>query len=177
MSAAEYCLADEPLAHHWGIGEGVYCHATSPIRRYADLMNQRILKQLIRGNKDIMVTVLCSELNKAAKVAKGYERDRQFLKCLLGTGERTFGGRILDLEAQEDGKCVIRIWVDAWGRTVKTRMRLLGLCEGGIARVCSADETDTFELREGQEIEFDCAMNLAGRRWKDRLVIQIKNTK
>ena len=179
MSAAEYCLADEPEAHHWGIGEGVYCHATSPIRRYADLMNQRILKQLIRGNKEVMVTVLCSELNKSAKVAKSYERDRQFLKCLLGTGERTFGGRILDLEAQEDGKCVIRIWVDAWGRTVKTRMRLVEPIGDGVAvaRVCSADESVEFELREGQEIEFDCAMNLAGRRWKDRLVIQIKSNK
>jgi exoribonuclease R len=174
MSAAEYCLADTEDVHHWGIDTGVYCHATSPIRRYADLMNQRILKQLIRNNKDVMVTVLCSELNKAAKVAKGYERDRQFLKCLLGDGERTFRGRVLDLESQEDGKCVIRIWVGLWGRTVKTRMRFIGMCEGGM-RVCSADESDEFELREGQEVTFECAMNLAGRRWKDRLVIQIKS--
>ena len=176
MSAAEYCLADASDVHHWGIAEGVYCHATSPIRRYADLMNQRILKQLIRGNKEVMVTVFCSELNESAKVAKGYERDRQFLKCLLGDGERTFGGRILDLEPQEDGKVVVRIWISAWGRTVKTRMRLVEpLKSDGLARVCSADETATFELREGQEIKFDCAMNLAGRRWKDRLVIQIKS--
>jgi exoribonuclease R len=179
MSAAEYCLADTEDVHHWGIDTGVYCHATSPIRRYADLMNQRILKQLIRNNQEVMVTVLCSDLNKAAKVAKGYERDRQFLKCLLGDGERTLGGRVLDLEPQEDGKCVVRIWVGLWGRTVKTRMRLLEPMADGLAmaRVCSADESAEFELREGQELTFDCAMNLAGRRWKDRLIIQIKSNR
>ena len=173
-SASEYCLADDPEVQHWGLGEAAYCHATSPIRRYADLMNQRILKQLIRNNKDVMVTVLCSELNKAAKAAKGYERDRQFLKCLLKDEERTFRGRVLDLEPKEDGKCAVRIWVPAWNRSIKTRMRLLEQTGGGVL-VGSADETAVFELREGQEIVFDCAMNLLGKRWKDRLVIQIKS--
>jgi len=173
-AASEYCLADATDVHHWGLGEAAYCHATSPIRRYADLMNQRILKQLIRNNKDIMVTVLCCDLNRLAKAAKGYERDRQFLKCLLKDGERLFKGRVLDLEPKEDGKCAVRIWVSAWNRSVKTRMRLLERTGGGVL-VRSADETAVFELREGQEIVFDCAMNLLGKRWKDKLVIQINS--
>lgn len=41
-SAAFY--SPEPLRHH-GLGLTAYCHATSPIRRFADLVNLRIVKK------------------------------------------------------------------------------------------------------------------------------------
>jgi exoribonuclease R len=48
-SSAEYCLAEETDTYHYGLETDAYTHTTSPIRRYADLINQRVLKQLIQG--------------------------------------------------------------------------------------------------------------------------------
>ena len=39
------------LEGHYGLNLAAYTHVTSPIRRYADLINQRILKAVIRGKR------------------------------------------------------------------------------------------------------------------------------
>lgn len=171
-SAAEYCLAEEENTRHWGLDSNAYCHVTSPIRRYADLMNQRILKQLIRGNTtNLVVSVLCSDLNARAKVAKGYERDRIFLNCLLKDEKRLFEGVLLDIEPE--GPTVrLRIWVAEWQRTVRCRYKLLSQTDGTFT-ICSADETVHLVISEGMAIRFKCAINVGERRWKDRLVVNL----
>ena len=47
-SSAEYCLSIEKETVHYGLETDSYAHASSPIRRYADLVNQRILKEIIK---------------------------------------------------------------------------------------------------------------------------------
>jgi exoribonuclease R len=102
-SAAQYTLIGSQATYeHWGLERSAYCHASSPIRRYADLANQRLLKQLIRGNtKSLIISVPMDDLNLRAKVTKGYERDRVFLKALLQHGKRIFDAIVLDLEENE----------------------------------------------------------------------------
>lgn len=46
MMRARY--SSKPLGHY-GLGKGDYCHFTSPIRRYADLVVHRSISRLIRG--------------------------------------------------------------------------------------------------------------------------------
>ena len=174
QSSAEYCLASETDTLHSGLGAAAYCHATSPLRRYADLMNQRILKQLIRGQPEgLMVTVFCSDLNNRMKIARGYERDITFLRCLLGAeGTREFSALILDASVlAEEALLTLRIWIPEWRRAIKMTSTLVSKIEN-IYTILSADETTAFKVAEGQELRIRCGLNLGGRRWKDRMVIQ-----
>jgi exoribonuclease R len=171
-SAASYTLiGSKPTYEHWGIGTEAYCHASSPIRRYADLANQRILKQLIRGNrKGLFVSVPVSDLNQRSKVSKGYERDRILLQVLLGSGLREFDARILDLTETED-QLKISMWIDEWQQRIKYRVKKFEKTERGY-RIGSVDETVSQEVAEGQVLRIRCGIHLGARRWKDRLLLE-----
>ena len=172
-SAASYTLiGTQPTYEHWGIGTAAYCHATSPIRRYADLANQRILKQLIRSNRQgLCVSVPVSDLNLRAKISKCYERDRILLQVLLGAGTREFDVRIIDLE-EEAEQLKISMWVDEWQQRIKHRVKKFEKTESGY-RIWAADESMIYELEEGALGRIRCGLNLGLRRWKERLVIQL----
>jgi len=172
-SAAQYCLiGSQETYEHWGLSTGLYCHATSPLRRYADLANQRILKQLIRGNhKGLCVSTQLSDLNERAKISKGYERDRVFLNALLRTGERIFDAIVLDI-VQEEENAKLVLWVPLWQQKIKCRYTIVEPIEKGF-RVQSADESRTFDLVAGSKVRIGCGLNAGLRRWKDRLVTTI----
>lgn len=73
-TAAKY----EPTADgqiHAGLGSVPYCHASSPIRRYADLVNQRHLKAILRGSPLPPTSLQTAEhLNRIQKRMRAYER-------------------------------------------------------------------------------------------------------
>jgi len=172
-SAAQYTLIGSQATYeHWGLERTAYCHASSPIRRYADLANQRILKQLIRGNtKSLIVSVPMDDLNLRAKVSKGYERDRVFLNALLKDGKRVFESIVLDLEENE-GSVKVCLWVPEWQQRVKMRAKLLGKTER-VWRIGTADQSGSHELSEGQTVKVECGINVGARRWKDRLITNL----
>jgi len=65
---------------HWALGEEAYCHATSPLRRYADLVNQRCLIALLRGVAPLPSSPeLIDLLNERGRIAKQLDR---FLLCI-----------------------------------------------------------------------------------------------
>ncbi len=71
----------QPDLIHAGLGSVPYCHASSPIRRYADLVNQRALKALL--NKEPLEPSseeLATHLNAIQKRMKAYERSLFFLE-------------------------------------------------------------------------------------------------
>ena len=175
-ASAEYCPASDPESGHWGLGAEAYCHATSPIRRYADLANQRILKQLIRGNSQgLLVSVPYQDLNDRMKGAKRYERDLLLVRCLLGPDtKRQFEGIVLDL-VEDEGVLTLRLWIADWAKTISCRYRIVEKGADGTYRVRSADETTVHDVREGAPVRIECGLNVGStsRRWKERILVRI----
>ncbi|NBO71885.1 MAG: RNB domain-containing ribonuclease [Bacteroidetes bacterium] len=103
MAAGEYCAATDDTTRHWGLGQDVYCHASSPIRRWSDCVNQRILL----GHTAI---ANIEHMNARAKAFKAYERDMIFVRALLRCNTTLIG------TITEPG----RVWIPSWGRIVKS---------------------------------------------------------
>lgn len=99
--SAIYSCATNPQKH-WTL-QTYYCHATSPIRRFADIINQMVLV-----NEQIP-SVNIDDLNLLQKQAKQYERDLLFIQTLLGTDSRQVDGIVLNDH---------RIWVPKWKRII-----------------------------------------------------------
>lgn len=104
--SAEYVwAADQSDKRHWGLNTDKYCHATSPIRRYADILNQLILTD--RWNSDWYVSN--QQLNDLSKKSKKYHREAFFLQSLFSTDSKCVEGIVVNDH---------RIWVPEWKRMI-----------------------------------------------------------
>lgn len=66
---------------HFGLGVKFYCHFTSPIRRYPDLMIHRIMKESLHGGlNEKRVKILKKKATEAASIASTTERKAQELE-------------------------------------------------------------------------------------------------
>jgi hypothetical protein len=99
--SAIYSCASNPQKH-WSLQE-YYCHATSPIRRFADIVNQMVLLN------ETVPEINIDHLNLLQKHSKKYERDLLFIQTLLETDCRSVEGIILNNH---------RVWVSKWKRIV-----------------------------------------------------------
>jgi exoribonuclease R len=88
---------------HWGLQKDYYCHATSPIRRFADIINQMVLCDQIPFEHSIDI------LNNRSTISKKYERDMFFLEQVLSSNRRIIEGIVLSDN---------RVWVPRWKRIV-----------------------------------------------------------
>jgi exoribonuclease R len=92
-------------AFHYGLNT-VYAYASSPIRRYCDLVNQRVLKGMdVNPNID--------ELNRRQKQAKKFSRDLFFMTELKGS---EVVGTVVSIS---DDSC--KVYVPTWKRIVKVK--------------------------------------------------------
>ncbi|MGA9524756.1 MAG: RNB domain-containing ribonuclease [Myxococcaceae bacterium] len=88
---------------HFGLAAERYVHFTSPIRRYADLLVHRALKQYLRGRRDLAsddpaVEALSAELNRRMRVGRAAQRDRHRVleaRVMARHVGETFTGRIV----------------------------------------------------------------------------------
>lgn len=115
--AATYeVVSDDTDQGHITLGLAAYCHASSPLRRYADLVNQRILKAIAVGRAvtDAIepTATLATELNERGKAQRRWTRDLIFLANVQP-------GHVMEIEIVWVGEG--QVWVPAWRRLLRLR--------------------------------------------------------
>jgi exoribonuclease R len=148
--AAIYCSASAPESAngHWGLSYSVYCHASSPIRRFADCVNQAVLKAAIQKRGDFVpaktAETMAYELNCLSKNAKKYERDYFFAKQVLTAKKNEYlEGIIVDIE---------KVYIYEWKRIVNVESAII----------------------PGTEVHVEYYANMSQRNWKSRILFALK---
>lgn len=166
-SSAFYVLAEETDTFHYGLGTDAYAHATSPIRRYADLVNQRILKLWIRGSDELyIVPQTMHDMNLREKQVKQFGRDMAFLNA-LETGETVFEAMIMEIRPIEH-RVKVYFYVPSWKRMISALYR-----PSSPGYVWSRDETEEMHVPLYGRVMLRCSFLMAQRNWKERVVLQI----
>jgi exoribonuclease R len=136
-----------PNLIHAGLGSVPYCHASSPIRRYADLVNQRYLKAIL--HKETIVPVsqdLAEHLNTIQKRMKAYERSLFFLEQ-VARQPSGFVEALVVSSTEEKMKAYVPLW--------KQTLRL-----------------DPGSYTIGQKIQVDYYADLQKPHWDQRMVFR-----
>jgi len=110
--AAQYIHGSEEDTAHASLGITEYCHASSPIRRYADLVNQRILKSILMCSPEEVEEDIDIHLNARMKANRRWARDLTFLTHVTP-------GKVHQLNVVwiSDDK----IWVPEWAKIIRAK--------------------------------------------------------
>jgi exoribonuclease R len=157
--SAEYCQPSQGNTH-FGLGINNYAYASSPIRRYADLVNQRAIKKILKGEKPADIPlVLIQELNRREKQAKAFSRDLFFMTCLsVSSQDNQVIGVVMSSE-QRETYLKTTIWVPEWRRKIKSK---------GLRQQQS--------LTPGSKVSIRWYDQPTQPRWKERIVFNISST-
>lgn len=179
MSSAEYVLAEEKDTYHSGLETDAYTHVTSPIRRYADLVNQRALKGILRhastntsapiGAADFIVPVTMYDMNRRERAIRQFERDMIFLEA-VEQGHTRVKAILVDheeIENKEEQMYRIQFYVPAWKKRVTARYG-----KAGEQQIQTKDGTSIRTITPFMEVELQCAVQWGLRNWKERLLVQ-----
>ena len=185
-AAAEYCMADEEQVAHVGLGRSLYTHASSPIRRYADLVNQRILKEILfsareDGLETAIVPVTPYHLNQRDKAIRQYERDRMFVDAFCGVSSaQACKAVIFEKKKTVHAMMKIRLYVPSWKRMISATYPLdaeadadADAKEEDIHHVRSRDGSRVIDVTLFREVDIVYGVDLMQRNWKSRVIFDI----
>ena len=156
MAKAAYTTKD---IGHYGLAFEHYCHFTSPIRRYPDVLVHRVLQSILEG-KPMM------DKKMEEKCKHTSERERAAMECERA-GNKYKQVEFMRDHVGEEFEGVIS-GVAAFGFFVET---VLHKCEGMVSTI-SLSEIDDFRLVEG---DYSLAGLRSGRKFKmgDKVWIKI----
>lgn len=155
---------------HWGLNIEDYAHASSPLRRYADLYNQRCLLTCIKNTNETpqIPGGLCRTLNTLQKNSKGFERDEFFVNVLAKTKQPIVDGLIIEINME---KQFIKLWVTQWNRIVRMKTKLVLDFE---KYWLEKKDGQTFPIKLDQDVKLSYHINYEKARWKDKIIFNIQ---
>jgi len=169
-NSAKYIDALTTNTRHWGLDADEYTHITSPIRRYADLVNQRALKAILQSLKPEFNNTndLIISLNKIAKANKQHDRDYTFIKALKNPIP-LLPAKIILITPCDDNISKLSIYVPHWKQIIKLKYK------NGSEKntVITKDEKTVFDIYIGKQINIYYHVDLKARSWKKRMVISM----
>ena len=116
-SAGQYVPATAQDTKHAGLGLKTYCHASSPLRRYADVVNHRWLKHLVFGFQEPYGITIAEHLNHRSNTIKQFERLIWFLQHLNPDGSiTTTQGIVITYNGETK---TAKVYIPIWKRTVR----------------------------------------------------------
>lgn len=147
MQRAEYSSSNEG---HFGLAADYYCHFTSPIRRYPDLMIHRILKEELKGKikkkrrayYEKLLPDLAGDNSISERRAESLERDVKKLKMIEymtdHVGQRYFGrvsgvtawGIYVELDNTIEGMVPMRLLTDDYYDYIPESYEIVGRHSG-----------------------------------------------
>ena len=140
-----------PNLIHAGLGSVPYCHASSPIRRYADLVNQRNLKAILKGKPLAPTSSTTAEtLNRIQKRMRAYERSLFFLEQVAQTPSGTVEGLVLSFTEEKT-----KVYVPSWKLVIRVDPGMYSL---------------------GQKVSVDYFADLNRPHWDQRIVFRLTRT-
>jgi VacB/RNase II family 3'-5' exoribonuclease len=94
-------MYDSESGHHASLGLPLYATWTSPIRKYSDLINHRLLKALLRGEStQIIAQALIEQINQGSKAANVAAREvskRLYCRHLDFRASEIFEGTVVGI--------------------------------------------------------------------------------
>jgi exoribonuclease R len=158
--SAEFCLPTADSVAHHALGLSAYAYASSPIRRYADIINQRAIKAFLIKDKakaedkphPTQTQALVDDMNRRQKQAKAFQRDLFFMTSISkDKATSSIEGIVIYVNPE---KRSAKVWVPAWKTTIRVKN-------------ISAD------LASGNPVSIQWYENRQEARWKDKIVFKI----
>jgi exoribonuclease R len=148
FESAKYEPVEEGKVHAT-LGSIPYTHLSSPLRRYADLVNQRVLKAYLHHQTmSPTSTKILDDLNKQQKNLKHLDRAWFFLDKIL---EQTAG--VMKGVVVESTDTKTKLYIPSWKRIIKTKSEQIPI---------------------GTEVDVEFYADIRKVSWKERIVFRIK---
>ncbi len=176
QKAAEYCLPAED-ARHAAFGHVFYTHATSPLRRYADLLAQRYLRAvLVARNSDPQQPSLATlkHLNERTRAAARYERDSFFLDCMTAAPVGVVPADVKQWSNRGDTLFKVHLRVPLWNRCVNVRVGGKCLESEEALQIQSKDGSEVFSIEKEKPVLLHYYCDMKQPNWKRRMVFSLK---
>jgi exoribonuclease R len=151
-SSGEYCSPMDDEVAHWGLSSDVYCHASSPIRRWVDCLNQASLINILFHQFIKLPAPDINHLNAMVKKVKKYERDLLFVKELLLNlnSQKVIDGIIVETSPK------MRVWIESWKQIITIK--------------------GSEEFKPADKVSIKIFFDAGQRNWKRRMVLSCSLT-